>query len=139
MGRQRARSWAMAKTSTAPTQLKRGTKVVARAGLRDVPEGTEGKVILVDGLTWIRYWVRFANGEYLGSINRHELATRDEWARHLRGEDEIEVATGADGSDDAAAADDGDGGGGGKTTPSGTLIPQKLLDRSASARARLAA
>ena len=32
-----------------------------------------------------------------------------------------------------------DGGDGGKATPSGTLVPQKLLDRAASARVRLGA
>ncbi|MBA3281199.1 MAG: hypothetical protein H0U29_03115, partial [Acidimicrobiia bacterium] len=49
----------MAKTATASVDLRKGAKVVARTALRDVPEGTAGKVTMVTGLTWIRYWVRF--------------------------------------------------------------------------------
>jgi hypothetical protein len=132
----------MAKTATDPnSQLTKRAKVVARTDLRDVPEGTPGRVILIDGLTWIRYWVRFDNGVYLGSINRADLATADEWKRHLAGEDvwgstATTASAAGDAGEDAGA---GDAGGGGKTTPSGTLVPQKLLDRSAAARIRLAA
>lgn len=130
----------MAKTATAPEQLKKRAKVVARTELRDVPEGTAGRVVLVNGMTWIRYWVRFENGIYLGSLDRDVLATEDEWRRHLAGEDvwgaEAEQVTGADDAD----ADDGGGAaaGGGGTTPAGTVVPQHLLDRSAAARQRLA-
>lgn len=124
----------MAATTVAKDQLRKGTKVVATTDLRGVPEGTPGKVMLVAGLTWIRYWVRFDNGVQLGSISRDKLATKDDLER---GDEvaEVEVA----GEAGAAAADDGGGDGGGKTTPAGTLVPQKLLDRSAAARVRLGA
>src|SRR5690606_34111614 len=80
----RARWCAMGKTDDSPDQLRKGAKVVAREALRDVPEGTAGKVIMVSGITWIRYWVRFDNGISLGSIDRNVLATADEWKRHER-------------------------------------------------------
>lgn len=120
--------------------LKKRAKVVARNDLRDVPEGTRGRVVLVNGMTWIRYWVRFENGVYLGSINRNDLASEDEWKRHLAGEnvwgEEIEDDdTGDDAGDTVAAAASGDG----STTPSGTVIPQYLIERSKAARERLGA
>lgn len=137
---QRARSEAMAKTAVAQDQLRKGAKVVARRAMRDVPEGTEGKVSMVTGISWIRYWVRFDNGVSLGTIDRKALATPDEWQRHLAGEDDDDVV---DGSEESAGADTGAdagaaaGGGGGVTTPNGTLIPQLLIDRAAAARKRL--
>lgn len=119
--------------------LKKKAKVVARVDLRDVPEGTAGRVVLVNGMTWVRYWVRFENGVYLGSINRNHLASEDEWKRHLAGEDVWgEEAVEADDTDDAAA-DAGAATGGSSTTPSGTAVPQFLLDRSKAARERLGA
>jgi hypothetical protein len=131
----------MATTATAPQNLSKRAKVVARTELRDVPEGTAGRVTLVNGLTWIRYWVRFDNGVTLGSIDRSALATADEWKRFQAGEEGVfgdGPSTGGDdaagGGDDAGDADDG----GGKTTPSGTFVPQKFLDRAAAARIRLA-
>ena len=133
---------AMAKTATAPgpNDLRKGSEVVARADLRDVPAGTTGKVTMVTGIYWIRYWVRFENGVSLGSINRSRLATVDEWARIQSGED-IDGDTAQIGDETAtdATADAADGGGEGKATPSGTIVPQRLLDRSAAARTRLGA
>src|SRR4051812_29283909 len=130
----------MPKPKLPDDQLRKKAKVVAVEDLRDVPAGTPGRVILVDGFTWIRYWVRFDNGVDLGSISRSQLATADEWARHLSGD----LVLGGSSSGGADAAADSDAGGdaddgGGKATPSGTLVPQKLLDRSSAARARLAA
>src|SRR5690625_1718947 len=121
--------------------LKKRAKVVARHDLRDVPEGTAGRVVLVNGMTWIRYWVRFENGVYLGSINRNDLASADEWKRHLAGEDvwgdEVEETEDADDAADADAAAASSGGG--STTPSGTVIPEYLIERSKAARERLGA
>ena len=126
----------MAKRDDSPTILRKGDKVVLTTDLREVPEGTEGKVILVVGLDWIRYWVSFANGVAVGSVNRKHLATPAEWKRRLEGGDE------ADGADAGAADDDeggADAGGGGGYTHNGILVPQKLIDRSKAARAKLAA
>ncbi|MEO6988090.1 MAG: hypothetical protein ABI239_05515 [Aquihabitans sp.] len=134
----------MAKTAVAPDTFRKGEKVVARRELRDVPEGTAGKVILVNGFEWIRYWVLFENGVRQGSINRDALATPDQWKRHLKGEtgvfgDEVEevveetaVAAGGDG-----AGVGGAGSASGVTLPSGVVIPQKFIDAAAAARKRL--
>jgi hypothetical protein len=114
--------------------LRKGAAVVARRDMRDVPEGTKGKVVLVNGLSWIRYWVRFENGVAMGSVNRANLATPKEWERHLRGED-VEVASATGGGDDGAAAGGEDAGGG--VTVNGVLVPQRLIERTKAARARL--
>lgn len=132
----------MAKSDIPPGQLRRRTAVVARNDLRDVPQGTPGKVVLVNGFAWVRYWVKFDNGVYLGQINREDLATADEWKSHLAGEDVWGSASAAtSGGDDGDGGDTGggDGGSGGVTTPSGTVVPQKLIDRAKAARTRLAA
>jgi hypothetical protein len=126
----------MAATDTASEQLRKGTKVVATTDLRGVPEGTEGKVIMVAGFSWIRYWVRFANGVALGSISRHKLATKDDLERQAAGGGAADTSGADDANADGAEAA-GDADAGGKATPSGTLVPQKLLDRSAAARVRL--
>ena len=128
--------WRMAKkTAAVPEVLRRGDKVIATAELRGVPEGTEGKVSVVNGFEWVRYWVRFDNGVSLGSINRKVLATPAELNQKVSG-------GAADGVDDADEDEETIGGGddgGGVTTSNGTVVPQKLIDRAAAARARLAA
>jgi hypothetical protein len=127
----------MAKTASAPVQLRKGAKVVATAPLRDVPEGTEGKVMMVTGLSWIRYWVRFANGVQLGQISRDKLATPAELRDGTAGAGGVDASGPGESAGGEAAGDEG--GGAGVATPSGTVVPQKLLDRSAAARARLTA
>jgi len=123
----------MATTTTAPT-LRKGDAVVAAVDLRGVPAGTTGKVSIVNGLTWIRYWVRFGNGVVMGSINRSKLATPDEWER--RHDEPVEVAATTEAASDGAAEDESAGGG---ATINGAHVPQKLLDRSKAARERLGA
>jgi hypothetical protein len=121
-------------TATATDRLRKGAKVTAAVALRDVPEGTEGRVTMVSGLTWIRYWVRFANGVSLGSISRDKLIT----AEQLESDDELDIDA-DDAAEGATTAGGGEDGGSGVATPSGTIVPQKLIDRSAAARARLGA
>ena len=129
----------MAKTATAPDHLSKGDKVVARTALRDVAEGTGGRVILVNGFAWTRYWVRFDNGVSIGSLDRDVLATADEWKRFRAGDAGVfgagAVDAGDGGSDEGEAATEGTAAG--KATPSGTVVPQKLLDRATAARKRL--
>lgn len=124
----------MAKTEPGGT-LSKGAKVVAVADLRGAPVGTRGKVSVVNGLSWIRYWVRFDNGATVGSINRSALATPAEWDRRQAGGDVLEQ-DGAVGDAADAPSDDGDAGGG--VTVNGVLVPAKLIDRAKAARARLA-
>ncbi|HUR77430.1 MAG TPA: hypothetical protein VMZ22_05750 [Acidimicrobiales bacterium] len=53
-------------------QLKMHDKVVAVADLPGVPNGTQGKVILANGMNWRRYRVLFENGHELGHLDgRH--------------------------------------------------------------------
>ena len=46
----------------ADTEFKRKDRVVAAEDLPGVPEGTPGTVVMVTGLSWIRYRVKFDNG-----------------------------------------------------------------------------
>ncbi|CAN5908681.1 hypothetical protein BH23ACT2_BH23ACT2_29780 [soil metagenome] len=72
----------------------------------------------------------------LGSIDRKRLATPGQWKRHLAGDEDLDGdATTTDASVEAGEGGDADGAG--KATPAGTIVPQKLLDRSAAARTRL--
>ncbi len=120
------------------TPFKRGEKVRATTDLRRVPEGTLGKVAVVDGFSWIRYWVQFENGEALGSIDQSELVRAKDWDAYLRYR-----ATAADQPDapEGEADEGGNGASGGSAdggvTVNGVLVPQLLLDRSSAARARL--
>ena len=46
----------------ADTEYVRKDRVVAAEDLPGVPEGTGGRVVMVTGLSWIRYRVAFDNG-----------------------------------------------------------------------------
>ncbi|MFZ4432919.1 MAG: hypothetical protein ACOYOQ_06935 [Microthrixaceae bacterium] len=65
--------------TSAVRPLKRHQKVVASRDLPGVPAGTSGKVQLVNGFSWIRYRVRFANGEEIGFLGRDDLVPAKEW------------------------------------------------------------
>jgi len=115
--------------------LRRKERVVASTDMPGIPEGTPGKVIIVEGLTWIRYWVRFENGVVRGSINRKQLARPGEWTEILRrrelGEEEpgaaAAVAAADGGAAPAAAA--------GETVMiNGVAVPAHLIERSKARR-----
>ena len=116
---------------TALAELAVGTPVVSTVSMRGVPEGTSGKVIHVQGLSWIRYWVWFDNGERVGTLGRAKLATAAEWARRF------DTPTESSGSDAALPS----GGDVASTDSSGDVggVPGHLLERSRAARARWAA
>ncbi|MDQ3385305.1 MAG: hypothetical protein M3503_04745 [Actinomycetota bacterium] len=59
------------------------SRVVAEHDLVGVPEGTPGRIELVNGLTWIRYWVQFDNGVWLGSVDADAVVAEDDWEDHL--------------------------------------------------------
>ena len=46
----------------ADTEFRRKDRVEAAQDLAGVPEGTPGTIVMVTGLSWIRYRVRFDNG-----------------------------------------------------------------------------
>lgn len=50
-----------------------GDRVVLTKGLRGVPDGTPGRVMMAVGLTWVRYRVHFDNGFEVGSIDGARL------------------------------------------------------------------
>ncbi len=112
-------------------------RVVLTTDLPGIPEGTTGKVIVVEGLTWIRYWVRFANGVVRGSLNRKVLARPSEWTEIVRrreaGEEDVTAEDGA-----VSAATDGagaaDGGGDDEVMVNGVAVPSHLIQRSKNRR-----
>ncbi|MGH9246668.1 MAG: hypothetical protein ACRD29_20630, partial [Acidimicrobiales bacterium] len=97
----------MARADGTDDVLRRADEVVAAAALPGVPEGTRGRVVVAEGLTWIRYWVRFENGVVRGTIHRRKLARPQEWndilERRARGADEDEPAPEAMAAADAGA------------------------------------
>ena len=112
--------------------LKRGAKVVSLATMRGVPRGTTGRVTMVSGLTWIRYFVDFDNGTSMPSVDRGVLATPAEWREWKDRPEGAPAAAAADTPAPEGAA------GGAAAEPVGG-IPAHLLERSRMARERLAA
>ena len=121
----------MPATATVTDELTVGTPVVATVDMRGVPQGSTGTVIHVQGLSWIRYWVWFDNGQRVGTLGRTKLATPAEWEhRH-----DVAVPAAASGAlvvAEAAATD-------GSAMADVGGVPGHLLERSRAARARFAA
>lgn len=118
----------------ASIELKRHDKVRANVDLPGVPAGTPGKVLVVSGVTWMRYRVLFENGVEQGLLDgRHLVRPRDFIPLDQRVEEEPVEATAAAESDGAA----GDDGGGADENAFG--VPAHLIERSKKARERLAA
>lgn len=70
---------AVAKDQFAPKD-----RVVAAQDLPGVPEGTPGRIVTVNGLTWIRYRVRFDNGVELNLLDARYLAPAAKGAKRSR-------------------------------------------------------
>ena len=122
----------------APHEFRRGETVKTLDPLPGVPQGTQGRVYLVDGFTWTRYRVLFANGVDVGSLDGTALARPRDYASALERREaaahaEEEAAAAAESGEEAAA------GGGSEKTVNGVVVPALLLDRSKRARERLAA
>ena len=121
----------MPKKESTDAVLKPKERVVATEDMPGVPMGTAGKVIFPEGLTWIRYWVRFDNGVVKGTIDRRRLARPGEWAEIVRrresGEEDTTESTaaagGGDGAPAAAAA-------GESVMVNGVAVPTHLIERS---------
>lgn len=137
----------MAREFDPSAPLKPHTKVRSVIDLPNVPKFSNGKIELANGVSWIRYWVRFENGEALGHISHGDVIPVKFWPQYLVQKEQAEidaaaaearaaaaaeagVSAGADGSGSAAAA-------GGGAEVNGVSIPPHLLERSASARTRL--
>jgi hypothetical protein len=63
----------LANPLTGQIALKVGSKVEAIVDLPDVPIGTRGKVMLVNGFQRFRYWVHFENGVDLGQLDGEQI------------------------------------------------------------------
>ncbi len=127
------------------TPFKKNDTVLATVDLPGVPAGTEGRIKLVNGFDWVRYWVFFDNGVDLGSLDTDELVRPyhlDAWT------DAKEAAAEAEARAAEAAANAAEGGGEAAAGAAEVdandplaalraLVPPHLLERSAAARARL--
>ena len=115
--------------------LVRKERVKAAVDLRDVPEGTEGRVIISNGIDWVRYWVAFDNGVEMGSLHRDKLVRVHEWDQYLVDRELAaeRASTAAEAGDAEGGEDAGGGGGGDGATVNGVLVPQLLLDRTKAA------
>ena len=124
-------------TATASTdQFKHGTRVTVTRDLRGVPEGTEGTIRVASGLTWMRYWVEFDNGVYMGSVGHELLVEADDWEDFKRRRAEEAAKPKETEKPAEAAASSGDG----ADAASGpaSKVPAHLLERSKAARAKKA-
>ncbi len=126
--------------------FKPGQKVRLVDDIPGYPAGTSGKVALANGVTWKRYWVRFADGSSAGHISHQSLVGLKDYDTFLvlRDREAIAAAAAAEAAAEAAsnAPDDaasGSSAASGGATVNGVAIPQRLLDMSAAARARLGA
>jgi hypothetical protein len=121
--------------------LKRKSKVRAFTALPGVPEGTPGKVALVNGWDeWIRYHVMFDNGANIGSLNRQHLVPAKQYDEMVAKRRQALES----GAFDRAEAEEATGEGGEAAALSseapvvnGVSIPPHLIERSAAARTRL--
>ncbi len=117
----------------ASIELKRHEKVRANIDLPGVPAGTPGKVLVVSGVTWMRYRVLFDNGVEQGLLDgRHIVRRGDFIPLDERVEvEEVEAVSSDGAADDATAADAG-------AADNAFGVPAHLLERSKKARERLA-
>ena len=132
----------MAKVKVRP--IRKGDKVVATADLAGVPEGTIGKVRLVNGFSrpgsWMRYWVFFENGVDLGSIGSEKLVRARAWPEY-QAERERRAALGpVEAAGDGAAAPEATGDAAADAPADGgaaSRIPAHLLERTKNRRQAL--
>jgi len=121
-------------TATDTEVLRRKERVVAAIDMPGLPAGTPGKVIMVSGFDWIRYWVRFENGVVRGSLARHKLARPGEPVGAEREALEAAAAAPAEAAASTDAAPAAGGGEGEGIVHAGVLVPAHLLERSRSRR-----
>lgn len=115
-------------------ELKRHEKVRANIDLPGVPAGTPGKVLVVSGLSWVRYRVLFENGVEHGLLDgRHLVRPRDFIPLDERVAETASTEVAAADGDEAAAT------GGAGVAENAFGVPAHLLERSKRARERASA
>ena len=114
--------------------LTKKQKVIAATDLKGVPEGTSGKVMLSNGLDWVRYWVKFENGVEMGSLHRNKLVSAEDWDLYL--EEREDGALTLEETTDSADEESSSAGSSGGVEVNGVLVPQLLLDRTQAALER---
>jgi hypothetical protein len=121
-----------------PDEFRRGETVKTLDPLPGVPQGTRGRVYLVDGFAWTRYRVLFENGIDVGSLDGTALARPSDYTAAL---ERREKAAQAEEAAAAAAVEDAAPGaaGGAEKVVNGVTVPAMLLERSKRARDRLSA
>jgi hypothetical protein len=115
-------------------ELKRHEKVRANVDLPGVPAGTPGKVLVVSGVSWVRYRVLFENGVEHGLLDGRHLVRPKDFIPLAERVEEVAVEASADG-----AAEDGAGAAAAGAADNAFGVPAHLLERSKKARERLAA
>ena len=133
------------KTVDFDTPFKKNDSVKATLDLPGVPEGTQGKIKVINGFTWERYWVFFDNGVELGSLDTNDLVRPQHWDQFFEQKAlaEERAAAAAEAAANGEAAADAGGGAAAAADPNDplarirALVPPHLLERSAAARARL--
>ncbi|HET6775722.1 MAG TPA: hypothetical protein VFH36_20590 [Acidimicrobiales bacterium] len=123
----------------APHEFRRGETVRTLDALPGVPQGTAGRVYLVDGFAWTRYRVLFDNGVDVGSLDGTSLARRKDYEAALQRRQQAAAATEVTAGDAAGDGEAAAAGAGGDKTVNGVVVPAMLLDRSKRARERLTA
>ena len=112
-----------------PVDLKRHQKVRAWTDLPGVPAGMYGRVLLVSGVSWIRYRVLFENRVEHGLLDGRHIVDPSGWVPVDERVEEEVVA-------DVASADGDAGGAEAAGDDNAFGIPAHLIERAKAARAR---
>ena len=133
-------------TNTLDRPFTRNEIVLATEDLPGIPARSPGKVKMVAGFSWKRYWVFFDNGIQMGSLDSDQLVRPRDWENFLAAKAAREAAAAAKAAAaaagaaagveaTAAATDSADADG--PNAQLRALVPPHLLERSANARSRL--
>jgi hypothetical protein len=120
-------------SAIASIELKRHEKVRANIDLPGVPAGTPGKVLVVSGVTWMRYRVLFENGVEHGLLDGRHLVRPNDFIPLDQRVEEVAAEERAAEAGEGTAAEAAGGG------DNAFGVPAHLLERSKKARERLAA